>query len=393
MLKNKLKLLLVLIVVISIALSPLCFADDETQATDDKATTESVSETTTENQVQEQALQIESNSQQTLANIKHSDEYLIGDSVTVDYSIDGNLFVIANELTINSQIAGNVFAIADKITIDNQGYISSSLYALGSDIEMNGIVYDSYTASNNLTISGYVFRDCHCTAENYNLYGVIGRNVFALAENYSFQKIDNSTITSQGKISGDFNYEAENEIEIPTNSVAGNTNYSKLASKSVSPNYIFIAISSIIFVLATWGLLKWLAPKFLANVDKNIKEKPGKTIGFGLLALVCLPIVAALLLFTGVAASVGLLTLSAYLILVCISRSVSIIAINNVIATKLKFEKALKNFLLLIVTSLVAWALTLIPFVGGLLNLAFVIVGMGVITRKLISKKEKETEE
>lgn len=38
------------------------------------------------------------------SNYKKSDVYLFGDTVSVDYIVDGNLFICANKVYINSQI-------------------------------------------------------------------------------------------------------------------------------------------------------------------------------------------------------------------------------------------------------------------------------------------------
>ena len=51
----------------------------------------------------------------------------MGDEITIDYIVDGNLFVLANKVNINSQIVGNAFICAKDVNISTQSYISNSL--------------------------------------------------------------------------------------------------------------------------------------------------------------------------------------------------------------------------------------------------------------------------
>src|SRR5699024_7588730 len=73
---------------------------------------------------------------------KQQDVWLTGDNVTIDYIVDGNVFVAANNVTINSQIGGDVFVVANTVTVGEQGYIFSNLFAVADSININGVVYD-----------------------------------------------------------------------------------------------------------------------------------------------------------------------------------------------------------------------------------------------------------
>lgn len=391
MLKNKLKLLLTTLMIVCLALSTLSFADNENVETEQQ-----------QNQQQEQtATEATENMDATQQNVKSGDQYLMGDSINVDYIIDGNLFVMANEVTISNQVVGNAYVLANKITVTDKAYIGASLYALGNEVEMNGITFDAYVSASQLNLSGYVYRDLHSVSNDFKLSGVVGRDASIAAKNISFEKseaTDQNAQTAKGqcKIMGALNYSSENEIQIPENVVTGNVSFEKFEDNTTIPakNYVFDAITSVVFVLAIWGLYKWLAPKFLEKQEKLISSKPLKTFGFGLLGLVVLPIICIILLIMNVTASVGLLLLIAYIVLIIIGRSTCLIGLNNLLANKFKFDTNLKKALLLVVTSLIAWAIsTFIPVVNGIFNLIIIVIGIGVIIRNLISKKDLEKAE
>ena len=217
MFKTKAKLVLIILMLITIVLSPLSFADDEEQNIDNA---ELLSE---EEAIQEQAIELIQNDQHQ-PEIKSGDQYLIGDSVVVDSVIDGNLYVIGNDVTVKSQVIGNVFVMANKVTIDNQGYITGSLYALGNDVEITGVVYDVYTSANNTTISGYVYRDVRSVSNNFSIYGTIGRDAYITANNIAFSK-ENDNESSNGAIMGNLDYTANSELKLPENTVNGKVTF------------------------------------------------------------------------------------------------------------------------------------------------------------------------
>ena len=420
MLKNKSKLLLIILMVITLALSPLSFADDEEEILEntqeeietleeieepegniESEGTQSTEQNTESNDNAEDIVEDEALAENTAEeNTNHGDKYLIGDSITVDNIIDGNLYVLANEVTINSQIVGNAFICAQKVTILEQGYISNSLFVAANEITIAGISYDIYTTSQNLTITGYIFRDIHSVANDINIYGTVGRHASITAENISFEEKSSATseedgstvefISAQGRVMGDLTYSSSKELSVPEDSVEGTVKFEENKPIDLTPNYFLSLISFIVLTIAVWAILKWLAPKFLEKSSDLLTNKVLKTIGFGLLGLVALPIVAAILIVAVISANVGLLLLALYFTLICVSTVVFVIALNNILANKFKLEGTLKTFLLLLATSLVAKVLTLIPFVGAIFAIVYVVLGMGIIVRSLVSKKDKK---
>lgn len=364
MLKNKLKTFFIIGILVLFALSSFCFADNE-----------------------EKNLLIKSNSGDNTESeyAKSSDEYLVGTDINIDYHIDGNLYVLADNVTISSRIVGNAFICANNINITNSGYISNELYALAHNINVDGYVYDIYTASENFTLTGSTYRDIHTIANNINLYGAVGRDAAV-----TFQNID---FSDKSVVFGNFDYTAENEINIPSGVVEGNTTFTKAENikinLNITPNYLFLAISFVVLAVGLWLVFKWINPNFLDTASNLVAKNPFKSFGFGFLGFICMPIISVLLIIGMVSAVLGLLLLGLYLIFVCISISIFVIAINGLIAKKLNFDKSFKTFLLLIVTAIIAWALTIIPFAGGIFVILYSIIGFGIILRSLISKKDK----
>lgn len=331
---------------------------------------------------------------------KEEDVYLVGDDITIDYIVDGNLFIIANSVTINSQIGGDAFIFANSLTIGEQGYIYSNLFTMASNIEINGVAYDVYSFSNSATISGYVYRDIKMISNSLNIFGMIGRNAFVTANNISFSESndeENSSTTTQGMIDGDLNYTSGSEAEIPEGAVSGNVNYTPgvtVAKTTSIQDYIIKLGTFIATVIIIWLLCLWLAPKFLQNTNNLVTKKIWPVIGLGILTPIVLIVASIILLLLGITSTIGLLALILLFILFAISSSIFVIAVNNLVCKKLKMEKKLHIFGMLIVSSIVLWLVCLIPYLGGLISFIAVIIGLGLITTHLFlgNKINKEKE-
>lgn len=101
MFKNKTKIIAFFLVLFLLFSSTFVFADDEVSQDNEIMP---ISDESVENAVENTKTQEDS--------YKKSDVYLTGDNITIDYIVDGNLFVVADTVTINSQIGGDAFICA-----------------------------------------------------------------------------------------------------------------------------------------------------------------------------------------------------------------------------------------------------------------------------------------
>lgn len=390
MLKNKFKIIAILSVIILALTLPVVRAENETaeDATTSSPTNSSNTEITTNTMDEE--------------NFKRTDVYLTGDDVTIDYIVDGNLFVVANTVTINSQIGGDAFICANTVTIGEQGYVFSNLFTLSKNVNVNGVVYDLYSASETTAINGYVYRDIRVGSNTVNIFGTIGRNAYIDCVNLNFSqdmdtdKEEEATLTSQGIINGNLKYTAKEEVSIPEGSVTGETTFEQEAdfdNGNAIQKQILSLGTFVVTVIVIWLLCLWLAPKFLKNNASLLTTKKIlPVIGFGILTPIISILLAILLFVIGITYKIALLLLVALFVLMTISTSIFIITINHIICNKLKIQKTTGIFGMLVVCSIVLWLIGLIPFVGSFANIIAVILGLGIIVCSLVLKeKVKDT--
>lgn len=335
-------------------------------------------------------------------NIKNGDEYLCGQDVTVEDPIDGNLYVIANTVTIKSQIVGDAFILANQLVIEKEGYIYSNLFACAQSITINGNAYDVYACTNNFNISGgYVYRDLHICSSYVNIAGIVGRNASISCDNLSFGTGNSNDVNeisdsnSKGIINGNLEYSAKAEASIPEGSVTGETKFTPVVVNNKVPimQYVISAISFLCLVIFIWLMLLWLSPKFLNKTSELLKTKKSSIALYGILGIILAPIVSVLLLISSIASNVGLLILALYIVLLCVSKSFFTIAINKLICTKLKIEKNLATFGMLIVSGLIVWSVGLIPYVGSILGFFMIWIGLGILLTYIIPERKKSSKD
>ena len=406
MLKKKTSIIILLIVLILALTLPVVRAENETADTNSEnqdvtALTSPDSSMDTENSESEVTIleNETSDSEDTEADFKEGDVYLDGDDITIDYIIDGNLFIFADSVTINSQIGGDAFIFAKSVTIGEQGYIFSNLFTVAENIDIKGVTYDLYSVSKNINISGYIYRDIKVVANTLNILGTVGRNAFVECSDIQFgnQEADSSegqnTITSNGSISGDLNYTSKIELNIPDDKVGGNINFTQkvVESSNTINNKIFDLGSFIVTVILIWLVLLWIAPKFVKSCNQILTNKPLPVIGLGILTPIAFIFAFIILLLLNITVAFSFLSLAVFCILLLVSSSIFVIAINNMLCTKLKINKNVGIFGMLIVSAIVLWLIKLIPILGTLVSFIVSILGLGIIVSNLILKNSENT--
>lgn len=391
MLKNKFKIIALLTLIILTLCVPFVRADEETiEPTSD---VQPISETSENENLEEgDRASIEPTSE----NITNSDVYLIDDTVTVDYMIDGNAFIFANKVVINSQIGGNVFVCAKEVTIEENGFIVSSLFGFAEKINVSGVVCDLYVAAEEVNVSGYIYRDMRTGSKTLNLSGIVGRDAFVDAEKISFvSPNEDASATSGAMIGNNFNYTSKEEITVPENIVKGKTNFTKAIdtdkTESIS-DYILDLGTFVCTVAVLWLLALWLTPKFIKEPYNILSKKVLPALGYGILAPIVFVFAFVVLLILGITVNIALLAFALLIMLIAISSSAFVITANSLVCSKLKIEKTIQTFGILIISAVVYWLITLIPVVGSIISLLACIIGLGIIVYNILPLKKSKTD-
>ena len=390
MLKNKTKILVFLLILAISLTTSFVYADNETTLEDDIIP---ISDNLESSPVENNAENPISANEPTEDTYKSHDVYLTGDNVTIDYVVDGNLFVMADTVTINSKIGGDAFIMAKTINVGDQAYIFSNLFAIADSIDIKGVVYDVYALAQNFTISnGYIYRDAKLCCNTININGAIGRNAFVSCSNINFNTDEND----KGIIYGDLTYSTPSELSFDKNIVNGNVTYKapkvsheksirEIVASNISDLGAFLA-----FVIIIWLVCLWVTPKFLDDTNKFVGKKTLNVLGTGLLTLIAVPIACIILLLLQLTAGISLLTVAIYILALVVAKSIFTIVANNYLCSKLNINKNTGIFGMLIVSGVIVWVISELPYVGGIVSFIISVLGLGVLVSAILPKKAKK---
>ena len=317
-----------------------------------------------------------------------ADKYLIENDVSIDEKVDGNVYIIANSVNINAEIIGDAFIMADTINISKDGYINNSLYSLSNNLTISGVAYDVYACADTFKLSdGLIHRNLHLASKDVDISGKVQANVYMGCENLTFGA---SSENAEILINGDLKYTASKEFTIPHNVVSGMTEFTSVlidTTPSIS-NYISSFVNFLFLTILVWLLYLWIAPKFTQNIQDLLKNKKSSIALYGILGLIVLPIISIILLISSLASLAGIILLVIYILLLCIAKSIFTIALSSVLCEKWKLQKFGAKLGILLVSSLVIWLISLIPYIGSILALAMIIIGLGTAFTYAIPEKK-----
>lgn len=320
-----------------------------------------------------------------------------GREYVMDQNVDGNVFIFGNNVKITGSVNGSLFVFASKLTIEESAYIATHVFAFADTINMNGMAFDLYTGSRNLTMgdSAVIYRDLKAASESIYLTGAVGRDV-----NLYAGKITAPTEEQKLMIYGTLKYEAPNEIaNLDKATIQGETIFNKSEetekreTSDIILDYVFSAVGTIVFDVLMYIALLFLAPNFVKKTKEYVSTKGLLAFAIGLAFTVLVPIIAFLLLLTGIGAGISAFMILFYGAVLMLNAFIVTATVTEFIAGKINLsEDKFKKGLLLIPVSLVIWALRKIPFIGSWISIIVFLCGVGIITFYQFDKRRKAKE-
>lgn len=321
--------------------------------------------------------------------------YATSNSIVIDGDVTGDLIALAKTITINGRLEGDLIALAQNIVVN--GEINGNVRAAGNFLTINGIIarnvnfvgnslnigeegqvnWDLLTGSVNTNINGVIKGNVDGSSENIFLAGKIGKN-FNFGRNNQSQKI---TIAPEANINGDFLYKEGAAINIAEQAnISGNTKIIKQEDnkKSKTNQKIWSFIYTIFAVLIIGLVVSALGKKHFAKLSKLLTEIPNKTITWGFLASLIVPITSIVLVFTIIGIPLALIMIALWIILLCLGKIIIAILMGNYLLNKyIKNKQSYTTAL--IIGVIILWLLSAIPYVGWIISFVASSFGLGLI--------------
>ena len=327
------------------------------------------------------------------------DVYAFGSNVTIQGTVNGDVIAAGSNVIVGGHVTGDVMVAGSTVVIS--GPVDGSVRAAGSWITFSGpIGRDALAAGSMLTVNGagQIGRDILAAGGSVDVRGPVGRDVKAAAGTLTVASSVGGAVDAQvsdlvfangAVVQGPVSYQSAKEASIaPMASVEGPIQRTEPPARTPSPweiaginllgllqGFVGLAALGAVFVVlfrrATLEASETEQRRWLASLG----------LGFGL--LVGIPLLAVLIFAVGLAVGgwwIGVMMLGAYALLAVLGYIESAEAVGLATARFAKWR--VHPIWDLLLGLMIVGLLTLIPFVGGIVALAAVMLGLGALALK-----------
>jgi cytoskeletal protein CcmA (bactofilin family) len=290
------------------------------------------------------------------------DVFAAGTTVTVNGTINGSLRSASNTLLITGAIGRNVLAAANQITLGSGATVKGNWLSGAASGLLQG------------TIGGTVTMG----AESLHLAGPIGRNAEIVVENL--------TVLPGARVAGNLTYTSEREQVVPAGAVQGAVQHLIPPARPREERRGFEVFGFVVSLILLAGgllvglLLAWLVPGLYRAAQGVVEREALTAFAVGLVTLIVVPILAIILLFTGVGIPLGLLSLGAYLSSLYIGWLVAATALAGLLVGLARRGGQPIGVGWLVVLGLLGlYVVTAVPYLGGLVGFVVLCLGLGIL--------------
>ncbi|MEX2551718.1 MAG: polymer-forming cytoskeletal protein [Actinomycetota bacterium] len=304
-----------------------------------------------------------------------------GQDVTLSGSTGGSFLAAAEQVTLSGKVGGTARLMGREITIE--GEVDGDLMGAGQTVEITSggsVDRDLLVGAQELTVAGNIGGDIRAGVSTMTISGTVNGDVNA--------DVDDLSLEAGATINGDLTYTSANTADIdPEATVTGRIVRRVRADSSNlgDPENLVVGLLRTIAGALILGLVAmWLLPGLLPSTSIALRRSPLLSLGVGVAALIVIPVVAIFLLvvtaFLGAGMSVPLLLMVVYAFLLLLSKVIVAFTIGALILRLGRDERRPgrgRMFFALIIGVVVLAALSLIPYVGAVINLLVVLFAMG----------------
>lgn len=337
-------------------------------------------------------------------------EFRAEDAIQItEGEIRDDLFATGGAVTVDAPVRGDILAFARTINIGRLAEVDNSVIAAGQYVELDGRVRNSARlAGQYLTIRGQVERNLMGLAQSVIVTSGarIEKDATLMAEDVTIHghivgDVNGScgTITIDGQIDGSLDIEAETVVIQSTAIIGGRLKYrsrndakideaarilggvERLDPKTLDKGYTFGSfVWDAWWFLATFvvgAILIIIFRPFIAQVTECMTRSAGKSVGLGLLFLVCLPVAAVALMLTLVGIPIGLLVVLAWLLLMYLSHIFVGLALGDMILGHRRASSTWGIYLAMFIGMAIVTLVVRVPYLGWVARLLVLATGFG----------------
>ncbi|MBC8024221.1 MAG: hypothetical protein H7Y14_13940 [Burkholderiales bacterium] len=292
-----------------------------------------------------------------------------GGDTEIDEPVAGSLYVAGGRVTVSAPVSGKTRIAAGRVEIASRGALAKGATIAGGRVVVKGSVEgDLRVAGGHVTLDGPVSGDASVAAGTLEL----GPNA---------------------RIEGRLTFRGDQLDRDPGAQVKGGVVRKDRHSRSWDGGGLGRGVAWAIWTLGLMVLAAIIAgalPGATRRMENELRARPWLASIFGIVALICIPIAAVLVMITIIGIPVGLLALLGYVALLVVGYVTASVVLGGLVLDKLKAGATAQTAWRVgaaVVAMLVIASLAKIPFVGGLVGLSALVIGVGVIVAATVHRK------
>jgi hypothetical protein len=289
---------------------------------------------------------------------------LLGCAGAIDISgkVTHNCRLLGGQILISGEVGKNVTAIGGNLQLLSSASLGGNLVATAGNVELAAkIGSDATVVASNLRISSQINNDLQCYVGRMRVTSkaVIGRNL-EYRSNAPAWIEEGATVRGQTIYHPSFVHEL-----VKGTWIQGLLVGSKIVA--ILMNFIYTFVIGVILIK--------IFPKNLESALHELKKHPLKSLSYGLMLLILLPLASLLMLMTILGIHFALTLIALNIIGFYTSKVYCIFLASNWIFGKVGMKaNRLPSFFLGLV---IYFCLTFVPIFGTILAFAFMLLGLG----------------
>lgn len=315
-----------------------------------------------------------------------------GNSVTIDGTVDGDVFAAAQTVILRGRITGSLFAAAQRIhiagsvdgnvrtaaqTLIVEQRVAGDLIALGQTISLDvrgSVGRDAVLLGQEINLDGSVERSVQGAGQDVRVNGPIGGRV-------ELSPVENLVLGPRANIGGDITYESTRELgREPGAQIGGRTTRREPPpQRHPEPAERLGGILSGILAVTVFGAgALVLAPRSTSAAASAAVHQSLLSLGWGFGLLVAIPLVAGTLLITIIGIPLALILIAAYAVLLYASQAIVALGVGRLLLSQLHPVAGYGwSVVAVLVGALIVGALRSVPVVDAVATLAVMLLGLG----------------
>lgn len=303
------------------------------------------------------------------------DLLLIGGNVTVNGEVGGDLAIIGGTVDVHGTVADDVRIVGGTVVI--AGDVAGNLVVVASDLK----VLSTATIGGDLLFFGGVA----------DISGTIDNNILGTSEKMRIDgKVDGVDVKtgdlvlgSRADIANNVSYNSTHEFTRAQEAkITGKIIYNNI-SPATNNNVRSAVVVLLVFLFSALVAHLFLKP-FTLKVVNSLEGQTLRYFGIGFGVMFLTPIAGIILLVSTLGSVLGLLLLSLYLVLLCLTFALVGVVTGSFIMRLTKYAKTV-SVLTIVAGVVVVNLLFYVPIVGPLIFIGLLTLTLGIIAEKIIN--------